>query len=164
MIIVLMGVSGCGKTALGQLLAQRLSAEFIEGDSLHSPENVEKMSQGIALTEEERVPWLGRIHVRMNRLRMQKKIGVVACSALSHRARRLLGATDPDVILVYLYGSRELIAERLNQRTGHYMPPSLLDSQFEALQEPDHALRFDVDAPVETLVDQIIAAIDAYNA
>lgn len=164
MIIVLMGVSGCGKTAVGRMLAERLGAVFIEGDSLHSPQNVDKMSRGIALTEAERLPWLGRIHVEMNHLRMQKKIGVVACSALSRQARQLLGVSDPDVVLVYLHGARELIAERLNQRTGHYMPPSLLDSQFDALEEPDHALRFDVDNTVEALTEQIARAIDAYNA
>jgi gluconokinase len=164
MIIVLMGVSGCGKTAVGQSLAERLDAVFVEGDALHSPQNVEKMSRGIALTEDDRVPWLGRIHVKMNQLRAQAKTGVIACSALSRHARRLLGVSDPDVILVYLHGGRELIAERLNQRTGHYMPPSLLDSQLEALEEPDHALRFDVDNTVEALTDQIVEAIDAYHA
>ena len=159
-----MGVSGCGKTAVGQILAERLDAVFVEGDSLHSPEAVGKMSQSIPLTEDERVPWLGRIRVKMNQLRMQSKTGVVACSALSRHARRLLGADDPDAVLVYLYGTRELIADRLNQRTGHYMPPNLLDSQFDALQEPDHALRINVDQSVDAIVKQIIKAVDAYRA
>ncbi|QNN21367.1 gluconokinase [Planctomycetales bacterium ZRK34] len=149
---------------MGQILAERLDAVFVEGDSLHSPEAVEKMSQSIPLTEDERVPWLGRIRVKMNQLRMQSKTGVVACSALSRHARRLLGADDPDVVLVYLYGTRELIADRLNQRTGHYMPPNLLDSQFDALQEPDHALRINVDQSVDAIVQQIIKAVDTYRA
>lgn len=161
MIIVLMGVSGSGKTVVGEALAARLGAIFVEGDALHSSENVAKMSRGIPLTEADRVPWLQRVHARMAELRAEGCDGVIACSALSRHSRQLLGVDDPDVLLVHLSGSRQVIAERLASRRGHYMPASLLDSQFAALELPTDAVIIDVDQSVDQIVQRIIEAIDA---
>ncbi len=134
---VLMGVSGAGKTVIGSMLARALGVEFIEGDDLHPPENVQRMAAGIPLADDDRHGWLIAIATR---LRDAKRAGiglVVSCSALKRSYRDLLRSVgDADARFVYLAGSRALIAERLAQRLGHFMPPSLLDSQLAILEEP----------------------------
>jgi gluconokinase len=136
-LYVVMGVCGSGKSLIGANLARELDIEFVEGDALHPPENVQRMAAGVPLTDDDRHGWLMAIAAR---LREAKRAGiglVVSCSALKRRYRDLLRSVgDADVRFVYLAGPRALIEERMAQRRGHFMPPSLLDSQLSILEEP----------------------------
>ena len=161
-VVVMMGVSGSGKTTAAVMLAAREGWQMLEGDSLHPPANVEKMRHGIPLTDEDRWPWLQAIAAEIDRWRAAGISGVVACSALKRSYRDLLIDGRPDVVLVYLQGSHELIANRLAARMGHYMPPTLLDSQFATLEEPGpdvHPIVVSVDHPTEEIVAQVIQAL-----
>ena len=148
-----MGVSGCGKSSFGQALGQRLGLPFFEGDALHSPANVEKMRSGTPLTDADRWPWLDRVAETLGR----QGAAIISCSALKrayrHRIRQGAGGA---VAFVHLAGERDLIAARMAARSGHYMPPSLLDSQFDALEAPDtdEALTLDVSLPLEEIVER----------
>jgi gluconokinase len=152
---VLMGVSGSGKTTIGELVAKRLGWRFIEGDDFHPPENVAKMAAGIPLEDADRWPWLDALN---RRLRAERD-AVVTCSALkeSYRRRLLAGLNQPR--LVYLYADKALIASRLAKRKHRYMPASLLDSQLATLEPPANALRVDVSSDVESSVTAIVAAV-----
>lgn len=152
--VVVMGVSGSGKTTIGRLLAARLGWQFADADDFHSPENVAKMAAGNALDDEDRRPWLERLHeLIFDHLESGRPL-VMACSALKREYRRVLANGDERVKFVYLKGSAELIGRRLQERSGHYMKPDLLTSQFQALEEPQDALVLDVaQAPTE-LVEQ----------
>lgn len=156
MRIVVMGVSGCGKSSFGQALASRLGLAYFEGDALHSAANVRKMRSGTPLTDEDRWPWLDRVAETL------KHPAVVSCSALKrayrHRIRQGAGGR---VAFVHLAGDRALIAERMAARSGHYMPASLLDSQFAALESPgqDEAITLDIARPVDQLVDAACIAL-----
>ena len=134
-VFVVMGVSGSGKTTVAALLAGQLGWEFEDADDFHPPENVAKMHGGTALTDEDRWPWLHSIAAWIDATR-DGGHGVLACSALKRAYRDILIGDRADVRLVYLRGSRDLIARRQAARTGHYMPASLVDSQFDTLQEP----------------------------
>lgn len=153
MIIVVMGVSGSGKTTVGQQLARQLGWRFVDGDDLHSAANIAKMSQGIPLDDEDRRDWLQAIGSLIQQTEQQEKSLVIACSALKQSYRQ--GLQGSQIEWVYLRGSREQIQARLSQRQGHFLDPSLLDSQFETLQEPDQALVLDISHPPEVLVDKI---------
>jgi gluconokinase len=155
MIIVVMGVTGCGKTTVGRRLAERLSAEFIEGDQLHSAENVRKMSAGLPLGDADRRPWLEAIARRMRRCIAEGRNAVVACSALKASYRRVL-AEAADLRLVYLKATEDLVRSRLSQRSGHFMPATLIDSQFADLEEPDNALTVDASQTAAAMVDLVI--------
>jgi gluconokinase len=135
-IVVVMGVSGSGKTTIARSLAAAKHWAVLEGDSFHPPANVEKMKAGTPLTDEDRWPWLRAIAAAIDEYRARGENAVVACSALRRAYRDILIGDRPDVRLVYLKGSKELIAERMKARKGHFMPASLLDSQFQALEEP----------------------------
>ena len=157
--IIVMGVSGCGKSTVAALLAARLGWDFMEGDALHPQSNVEKMRQGIALTDEDRAPWLREIARTINGWRAAGKAGIIACSALRRRYRDIITDQKEDVRFVYLRGSFSLIEQRLASRQGHYMPASLLDSQFEALEEPgagEPAITLDTGAPAHELVNEVL--------
>jgi gluconokinase len=136
-LYVIMGVCGAGKSLIGAMLARELDIEFVEGDALHPPDNVKRMAAGIPLTDDDRHGWLIAIAAR---LREAKRAGVglvISCSALKRSYRDLLRSVgDANVRFVYLAGSRPLLAERMAQRRGHFMPPSLLDSQLSILEEP----------------------------
>ena len=136
-LYVIMGVSGSGKSLIGAQLARALDVEFVEGDDLHPPENVKRMAAGIPLTDDNRRGWLIAIADRLREAKRARVGLVISCSALKRTYRDLLrsdGATD--VRFVYLAGNRVLLAERLAQRRGHFMPPSLLESQLSTLEEP----------------------------
>ncbi len=149
--LVVMGVSGCGKSTLGAELAQRLAFRYVEGDELHPPENVERMAAGIALTDDDRKGWLETIAHVLREAREHAQPVVVTCSALKRRYRDVLrDQGDAHVRLVYLQGDAALLAQRIAARTDHYMPPSLLGSQLDALEPPDadeQPIVVDVDAP-----------------
>ena len=136
MVAVVMGVSGSGKTTVAKLLAETLGWQFEEGDTLHPPENVEKMSAGIPLTDGDRLPWLRKIAETIDGWRAHGQSGVVTCSALKRSYREIIVGDRPDVRLVYLRGSPDLIRRRMAARRGHFMPAALLDSQFSTLEEP----------------------------
>ncbi|MBX6322455.1 MAG: gluconokinase [Rhodospirillaceae bacterium] len=153
-----MGVSGSGKTTVGERLAARLGWPYQEGDALHPPANVAKMRSGTPLDDEDRWPWLAAIAGRIDAWRAAGSPGVVACSALKRRYRRVLAEGRPEVRLVYLKGSQALIAGRLAGRHGHFMPPALLRSQFEALEEPGPEEE-PITVPIDGTPDEIVAAV-----
>jgi gluconokinase len=161
MVIVLMGVSGSGKTTVGRRLAHALGAEFAEGDSYHPPANVEKMRRGIPLDDADREPWLERLSAEIGGWLEAGRDVVLACSALKRRYREVLKAGRPGVRFVYLCGSEDLIRDRLRRRRGHYMPASLLASQFAALEEPGDAITVDVGPPPDEIVTSILAGLGA---
>lgn len=157
-----MGVAGSGKTTVGRRLAQRLGWSFQEGDALHPPENVAKMRDGHPLDDEDRAPWLAAIARRIDDWRENGHSGVITCSALKRQYREIIVGSRPEVRLVFLHGTRELLRERLAARRGHFMPPSLLDSQLATLEPPgpeENAISVAVDAPVESIVERIVAAL-----
>jgi gluconokinase len=135
-VIVLMGVSGCGKSTVGAELAQKLGWPFRDADSFHPPANIEKMSQSIALTDEDRWPWLDAIAAWIDERLAGRQPAIVSCSGLKRAYRTRIGAKRPGVRLVYLLGSQDMIAARLAMRTDHFMPANLLASQFATLEEP----------------------------
>lgn len=154
--IVIMGVAGCGKSSVGEALSARLGIPYRDGDDLHTPAAVAKMRAGTPLTDDDRWPWLDRVATVL----ATEAPVIVGCSALkrAYRDRIRQGAGGP-VRFVYLAGSRALIAGRMAARTGHYMPTSLLDSQFAALEPPgpEEALTVDIDQPLAAIVDAILA-------
>ena len=155
-----MGVSGSGKTTVASLLAQRLHWRFVEGDSFHPAANVAKMSQGISLTDEDRQPWLDRISAWIDAARASGEACVVTCSALKRAYRERLVAGRDGARFVYLKGEQRLVTQRMAARTGHYMPLSLLRSQFETLEEPgpeENPLVVPIEAPPEESVASIVA-------
>lgn len=157
--LVVMGVSGSGKTTIADRLAARLDWRFEDGDGFHPPGNVAKMSAGQPLTDDDRRPWLQAIADEIDRVSREGERLVVACSALKRSYRDILSHGRKDVRFVFLDGSYELIASRLAARKGHFMPPGLLASQFKTLEPPDtseHPVAVSIDAPVETIVDDII--------
>lgn len=149
--IVMMGVSGSGKTQIGQQLAAELDWKFFDADDFHSPEHINKMRHGMALTDADRDPWLKTLQALIERLIEQNQSAVLACSALKQSYRDRL-CIHPSVKIVYLKGSYDLIQQRLNRRTDHYMSADLLSSQFEILEEPQDALVVDVSQPPEAIV------------
>jgi carbohydrate kinase (thermoresistant glucokinase family) len=135
-IVVVMGVSGSGKSTVAALLAAALGCQFEEGDDLHPPENVAKMRGGTPLTDADRMPWLHKIAEKIDGWRARGECGVLTCSALKRSYRDIIIGDRRDVVLVYLKGSRELIHQRMVARHGHFMPVALLDNQFATLEEP----------------------------
>ena len=153
-----MGVSGSGKTTVGEALAKRLGWRFVEGDDFHPPENVAKMASGHPLNDADRWPWFDRIVAEMRRLTAHGENAVIACSALKAAYRERLAAGG-DMRIVYLKGDESTIAARLARRSGHFMPPSLLPSQFAALEEPKDAIVVDIRRPVDEQVATIAHAL-----
>jgi gluconokinase len=156
MVIVVMGVSGSGKTTVGKLLAQALGAEFAEGDAYHPPENIEKMRRGIPLEDADRWPWLQTLAAQIDRWLAAGTPMVLACSALKQSYRDVLAQGRPRMRFVHLEGDKALIRDRLDARRGHYMPASLLDSQIAALEPPIDAITVDIAGTPEAIVADII--------
>ncbi|UZF93373.1 gluconokinase [Bosea sp. NBC_00550] len=158
-VVVVMGVASSGKTSLGERLAERLGWPFRDADSFHPPENVAKMAGGTPLTDEDRKPWLAAIAAWIDDLRATGEHGIVTCSALKRAYRQVIVGDRPDVALVYLKGSRELIGRRMAARQHHFMPPALLDSQFAALEEPgadERPLVVSVEDSKDAIVQDVI--------
>lgn len=155
MIVVLMGVSGSGKTTVGRALASQLGWGFADADDYHPEANKAKMHAGIPLTDQDRWPWLEALRHLIDEARRQHRNLVLACSALKHEYQHYLQHDAEDIRYVFLEGSESLIAERLAARHGHFMNPALLHSQFEALQPPEHALRVDVAPPPDQIAAEI---------
>jgi gluconokinase len=151
MILVIMGVAGAGKTTIGSLLAAELGWTFADADSYHSAENIKKMAAGKPLSDEDRAPWLASLRGLIQNWVIEKQNAVLACSALRKFYREQL-QVSPEVKIVYLRGSLPLIHQRLLQRSGHYMDPKLLQSQFDTLEEPSDAVVFDVSAEPAEIV------------
>jgi gluconokinase len=157
--LVVMGVSGSGKSTIAERLAARLGWRCEDGDKYHPPANVAKMSAGYPLTDEDRWPWLQAIADEIDRTCTQGERAVVACSALKRAYRDILVHGRNDVRIVFLNGTHDLIAARLAARKGHFMPPGLLTSQFKTLEPPqptERPITVSIDAPVEAIVDDII--------
>jgi carbohydrate kinase (thermoresistant glucokinase family) len=158
MIVVLMGVCGCGKSTIGRALAAELDWPFLDADTVHPQANVAKMAAGIPLTDKDRWPWFDRIVAEMRRHAAAGKHVVIACSALKQAYRDCL-ASGGSVRFVYLKGDAKTIGPRLAGRTGHFMPPSLLESQFATLEEPAAAIVIDIVQPVAAQVAAITRAL-----
>jgi len=159
MVIVIMGVSGSGKTTIGRALAETLHWGFSDADDFHSPANVEKMKNGIPLTDEDREPWLRGIRAAIERWKRDEPGHVLACSALKGSYREILGLNDPEVKFVYLQGGFDLICQRLKERKSHFFNPALLRSQFDALEYPKDALVVDVSKEPQEIISAILVAI-----
>lgn len=158
-IVVVMGVSGSGKTTVAVLLAAALGCQYQEGDDLHPHANVEKMHAGTPLTDADRLPWLHNIAEKIDSWRARGECGVTSCSALKQSYRDIIIGDRPEVVLVYLKGSRELIGRRMAARHEHFMPIALLDSQFATLQDPkpdEHPIVVDVGGSPAEIVHEII--------
>ena len=151
-----MGVSGSGKTTLGKALAQKLGWDFFDADDFHPPENIAKMTAGIALSDSDRAPWLAALHNQLLSTLKASHHPVLACSALRETYRtQLLEGTD-GIVVIYLKGSYDLIWSRMSTREDHFMKPEMLQSQFDKLEEPKDAIVLDVEMSLENMIDTII--------
>lgn len=159
MVIVIMGVSGAGKSTVGRRLAQRLGWAFQDADDLHSAASIEKLRRGQPLDDEDRAPWLERVRHVIAAAARDRRNAVIACSALKARYRAVLGDGIPDVRFVHLTAPADVLQERLTSRPGHFMAPALLQSQLHDLEPPADALVVDARQPVERMVDRIVDAL-----
>ncbi len=163
-VLVVMGVSGSGKTTIARPVAERLGWDFQEGDDLHPAANIAKMHAGHALTDADRAPWLAAVRAWIDGEFAAARSGVVACSALKRAYRDQLGVGRPGVRLAYLKGDEATIRTRVENRQGHFMPPSLLDSQVDSLEPPtrdEHPIIIDIHQPIDRQVDEICEAVSA---
>ncbi|MGF6191873.1 gluconokinase [Serratia sp. 2723] len=161
--IILMGVSGSGKSTIGAAVAREIKAKFIDGDDLHPRANIQKMASGQPLNDEDRAPWLQRLNDAAYSLNHKNESGIIVCSALKRRYRDLLRKDNDNMVFIYLKGSFEVILARLQARSGHFMPTDLLKSQFDALEEPSvdekDVICVDIDTDVEGVVGRCVAAL-----
>ena len=158
--LIVMGVSGSGKTTIGEMLAEHFDCPFFDADDFHPKENVEKMAQGTPLNDEDRKPWLERLNKLLSEHLERGESVVLACSALKQSYRDLLSSDNDVAKFIYLKGSYDLILRRMQARENHYMKADMLKSQFETLEEPQNALAIDIDAAPETITAQIIASLE----
>jgi gluconokinase len=155
--VILMGVSGSGKTSVGKALSERLGWDFYDADDFHPPENVAKMTNGIPLDDSDRDPWLAALHDLISASLQADRPGVLACSALKARYRQQLLDSNDSVQIVYLKGNFDLIWSRMAERKEHYMQPHMLKSQFAVLEQPTDALTIDISKPVNDIVREIVS-------
>ncbi len=161
MIAILMGVSGSGKTTIGQILSVKLGWPLLDADEFHSAANIEKMSNGIPLEDVDRWPWLDRMNAELRAREARGESVLLACSALKQAYRDRISGGVAEIRWIYLKGGFELIRQRLEARKGHYMKAGLLESQFAALEEPVDALRFDIDGSPDSIADSILHRLKA---
>ncbi len=159
-VYVIMGVSGCGKTTVGMALADRLGCSFYDGDDFHPPENVAKMASGTPLNDNDRYPWLARLHDLLAEHEERGETAVLACSALKKKYRDQLQVNN-ETRFIFLHGSFDLIWQRMQARKNHYMKADMLQSQFDTLEPPgaDEAVIINIDQSIETILEQIQAKI-----
>ncbi|RLM20704.1 gluconate kinase [Brenneria alni] len=161
--IILMGVSGSGKSSVGAELARAIHAKFIDGDDLHPRANIQKMASGTPLNDEDRAPWLDRLNDAAYSLFHKNETGIIVCSALKKRYRDHLRRDNQGMIFLYLKGSFDIILARHKARAGHFMPTELLKSQFDALEEPGSdepdVLTIDIDGGMEEVVNRCVEAL-----
>ena len=165
--VIVMGVCGSGKSTVGAVLAQRLHAAFLEGDAFHPPANVARMAAGVALTDDDRRDWLRALSDELGAAARAGRAVVLSCSALKRSYRDTLRAQASDLALVYLRGTPQLLAQRMAGRQGHYMPPSLLDSQLaalEPLQDDEAGIVLDIRKDPRELVREIIVTANKFDA
>ncbi|WP_269915481.1 gluconokinase [Acinetobacter sp. HY1485] len=162
MIVIAMGVCGTGKTLIGELLSEQLNCEFIDGDTYHSAENKNKMSQGIPLTDEDRFPWLQTIRKAIENKQKLGETAVFTCSSLKQAYRDILRGNDKNVRFVYLKGSYQLLKQRLAERKDHFFDPALLQTQLDTLEEPsaNEAIFIDIRFTPQQIVEQIIQKLE----
>jgi gluconokinase len=156
--VLVMGVSGSGKSTVGKALADRMDWIFADADDYHPPANREKMSRGEPLTDEDRQPWLEKLHDLLTEHALEQKTLVLACSALKEKYRDILVGDLEGVALVFLRGDAQLIAERMRQRE-HFMPVSLLETQLATLEPPTNAIIVDIAQPLETMLEQVVTQL-----
>lgn len=154
--LIVMGVSGSGKTTIGQAIASKLGWDFYDADDFHPKENIAKMAMGIPLTDADRAPWLASLHDLIESCLTQDRPGVLACSGLKESYRQFLLEGNERVEIIYLRGSYELIWSRMSARKDHYMKPEMLQSQFDALEEPSDALTVDISLSVDEITKKIL--------
>ncbi|WP_145520701.1 gluconokinase [Yersinia mollaretii] len=162
--IIVMGVSGSGKTTVGEAVARQIHAKFIDGDDLHPRANIQKMGSGHPLNDEDRMPWLERLSDAAYSLNHKNETGIIVCSALKRRYRDRLREGNQGMVFLYLKGSFDVIMERLKARSGHFMPTDLLKSQFETLEEPGadepDVICVDIDADIDEVVRCCVLALE----
>ncbi|WP_254696027.1 gluconokinase [Palleronia sp. THAF1] len=154
--IVVMGVSGCGKTTIGEMLAERTGLTYIDGDALHPQDNIDKMAEGVPLVDSDRWPWLERVGQELD------ADTIIGCSALKRIYRELIRRKAGDVVFVYLRGARETLIDRMEHRDRHFMPVDLLDSQLATLEEPgadERAVTVDIELSPDQIIDRVVAAL-----
>jgi gluconokinase len=157
--VILMGVSGCGKTLIGEQLAQILGWLFYDGDDYHPPENIAKMTAGIPLDDDDRKPWLKTLHDLISDHLRKGYSMLLACSALKKKYRDQLSIGNPRTVFVYLKGDFHLIFERMQDRSEHYMKAEMLRSQFDTLEEPEDALVVDISKTPDRIIEEIISGL-----
>lgn len=157
-VYIIMGVSGCGKTSVGQELAARLKCPFFDGDDFHPPGNVAKMASGQPLSDDDRTPWLARLHTLIREQLDKGETAVLACSALRKKYRNQLRTGNDRVQFIYLDGTFDLIWQRMATRTDHYMKAEMLQSQFDTLERPSkqEAITLSIDQPVDKIISDIL--------
>jgi gluconokinase len=162
MICILMGVSGAGKSTIGQLVGQHLGWQFYDGDRFHPPENIAKMSSGIPLDDRDRLPWLLALQNLIEKTRHDNTHAIIACSALKQSYRQLLQGEQQDILWVYLKGSYDRLWQRIQQRQNHYMKAEMLRSQLESLEEPTDAVVIEISSTPEAIAAQIVELLKSY--
>ncbi|WOA53468.1 gluconokinase [Dickeya solani] len=166
--IILMGVSGSGKSSVGARLAREINAKFIDGDDLHPRANIQKMASGQPLNDDDRAPWLERLNDAAYSLLHKNETGIIVCSALKKRYRDRLREGNDGMVFLYLKGSFEVILQRHQARAGHFMPTGLLQSQFDALEEPDETetdvITVDINGQMDQAVERCAAALRAHTS
>ncbi len=161
-IMVVMGVSGCGKTTIGEKLSEKTGIPFCDADDFHPKENVEKMKRGIPLNSNDRFPWLLKLANKIEEWKNEDG-AIIACSALKEKYRAILSSKYNDIVWVFLYGSQNLIRSRIEQRPGHYMKSDLLSSQFNDLEIPEYGIHAEISRSPDKIIAEIISKLNTHE-